>query len=100
MLDRKVKDVVAKVEKQLKEIFVNFVWSGTNLYSMNYIDTDAEKIRVSCELQPNEDYNLIVMHVGSFDLEGIESENMTRNPFQVTFINLLIQKLMKSTNLM
>ena len=100
MLDRKVKDVVAKVENELKKIFVNFVWSGTNLYSMNYIDTDAEKIRVSCELQPNESYNLVVMQVGSFDLEGIESENMTRNPFQVTFINLLIQKLMKSTNLM
>ena len=40
------------------------------------------------------------MHVGNFDLEGVESENMERNPFQVTFINLLIQKLMKSTNLM
>ena len=38
--------------------------------------------------------------LGQFDLDGVESENMTRNPFQVTFINLLIQKLMKSTNLL
>ena len=43
---------------------------------------------------------MIVVHVGQFDLEGVESENMTRNPFQVTFINLLIQKLMKSTDLL
>jgi hypothetical protein len=67
---------------------------------MNHIDTDTEKIAVRCELQPNEAYDLVVFHVGTFDLEGVESENMTRNPFQVTFINLLIQKLMKSTNLM
>ena len=79
---------------------MNYVWSGTNLYSMNYIDTQNEKVIIPCELQPNESYNLLVMHVGSFDLDGVESENMTRNPFQVTFINLLIQKLMKSTNLM
>ena len=60
---------------------MNFVWSGTNLYSMNYLDTDNEKIVIRCELQPHEAYNLIVMHVGNFDLEGVESENMTRNPF-------------------
>lgn len=48
VLDRKVKDVVShpEVEKKLKDIFTNFVWSGTNLYSMAYIDTDESKITV------------------------------------------------------
>ena len=51
VLDRKVKDVVTKVESQLKEIFINFVWSGTNLYSMTHINTDDEgKIIIQCEL--------------------------------------------------
>ena len=48
---------------------------------MAYLDTDDEKIMIPCELQPNETYNLIVDNVGSFNLEGVESENMTRNPF-------------------
>ena len=48
VLDRKVKDVVAQVENKLKDIFTNFVWSGTNLYSMAYIDTENEKIVIEC----------------------------------------------------
>ena len=51
------------------------------MYSMSYINTDDDKIVIPCELQPNETYNLLVMNVGSFNLEGVESENMTRNPF-------------------
>ena len=89
-MDRKVKDVVESLQKELKDLFVNFVWSGTNLYSMSLQETEDEKIKIACELQPNEAYNLVIMNVGSFNLEGVESENMTRNPFQVTFINLLI----------
>ena len=67
---------------------------------MAFIDTESEKVVIECQLTPTERYKLIVVHVGQFDLEGVESENMTRNPFQVTFINLLIQKLMKSTDLL
>ena len=44
VLDRKVKDVVAKVEKELQSHFTNFVWSGTNLYSMHYVDTESKKL--------------------------------------------------------
>ena len=102
VLDRKVKDVVSHpdVEKKLKDIFSNFVWSGTNLYSMAYIDTSESKITAEVQLTPSERYRLYAVHSNQFDLEGVESENMTRNPFQVTFINLLIQKLMKSTDLL
>ena len=51
------------------------------MYSMAYIDTEEERIEITCELQPNECYSLQVDNVGSFNLDGIESENMTRNPF-------------------
>jgi hypothetical protein len=44
VLDRKVRDVVANVEKDLQSIFTNFVWSGTNLYSMHYVDTESQKV--------------------------------------------------------
>ena len=44
VLDRKVKDVVTNVEKELQSVFTNFVWSGTNLYSMSYVDTESKKV--------------------------------------------------------
>ena len=81
VLDRKVRDVAEAAQKQLTSIFTNYVWSGTNMYSMSYVDTESEELIIPCQLQENECYNLSIQYAGNFNLNGIESENMTRNPF-------------------
>jgi hypothetical protein len=60
VLDRKVKDVAESAQKELASIFTNYVWSGTNMYSMSYVDTESEELLIPCQLQENECYNLSI----------------------------------------
>lgn len=93
---KRLRDVVSKLDIQLRMTFCNYVYSGNNLFSMSSID---EEISFTCQLNPNETYAIFINKVGSFNLEGIEDKSMHSNPFQVTFINLLIQKILRSGTL-
>lgn len=44
-------------------------------------------------------YFLIIRKVGNFNLDDLELCQMDKNPIQVTFLNLLIQKMMRSGSL-
>ena len=63
--------MVIKLDKQLKLTFVNYIWSGKNLFSMSVIENDEDLV-YRCEIGQNEVYNLVIQKVGSFNLEGIE----------------------------
>lgn len=55
----------------MKLTFVNYIWSGKNLFSMSVIENDEDLV-YRCEIGQNEVYNLVIQKVGSFNLEGIE----------------------------
>lgn len=90
-----MREIVTKLEKELRVSFLYYIFSGSNIFSPSCID---DELQFPCMLATNK-YFLIIRKVGNFNLDDLEFCQMDKNPIQVTFLNLLIQKMMRSGSL-
>lgn len=72
------------------------MWSGLNLFSIT--DLDDEEVTYKVE-HYKETYVIKMNKVSEFNLEDVNFSQMDSNPQQILFLNLLIQKIMKSGSL-
>lgn len=65
----RIREIVNKIDKELKLCFLNYVYSGQNLFSPSAI---TEEVTFKHTLNGNV-YVLKIRKVGSFSLDNIES---------------------------
>lgn len=65
----KMREVVQKLDKELKVCFLYFIHAGNNIFSSSCIEDELE---FPCMLATNK-YFLKIKKVGSFNLDGLEN---------------------------
>ena len=79
------------MDKQLRAALLHYVFSGNNLFSPTTIDEDLEFLQVFNQ----KEFVVKLRKVSFFNLEDLDHNQMDTNPIALTFINLLIQKIMR-----
>ena len=82
----KMREMVTKIDKELRLSFLHYLISGKNLYTQTLIE---EELEFPTNIGPNT-YHIRLKKVGTFNLDNLELCQMDRNPIQLTFLNLLI----------
>ena len=72
----RIREIVQKLEKELRVSFLYYIYSGSNIFSPSCIDDD---LQFPCMLATNK-YYLNIRRVSSFGLDGLEMCQMDKNP--------------------
>ena len=82
---------------QLKQIFLQYVFVGTNLYSTSQLNQ-----QVSIETTKpffNHYYTIIIERVSEFVIDDLNSMRMEEHPFALSFINSIIKNCLRNSTL-
>lgn len=82
---------------QLKQIFLQYVFVGNNLFSTTSLDQ-----RVALETTKpyfNRYYTITIERVSEFLLDDLNSMKMEEHPFALSFINSIIKNCLRNSNL-
>ena len=74
---------------------IHYVYSGANLFSASCVDEALEFYTEYSKMK----YTIRIKRVSSFDLENLEYLSMAKGSMALTFINLLMQKILRSGTL-
>jgi hypothetical protein len=72
----RMREIVQKLEKELRVSFLYYIYSGSNIFSPSCID---DELQFPCMLTTNK-YFLIIRKVSSFNLDHLEMCQMDKNP--------------------
>jgi len=84
-------------KEQLKKIFMQYVFVGSNLFSTELIDH-----QLNIETQKaffNRFYTIIIERVSEFLLDDLNSMKMEEHPFALSFINSIIKSSLRNSKL-
>lgn len=72
----RLRDMIGRLDKELKLTFMNYLASGNNIFSPTFIEDEIEYHSNVGTTQ----YILKVKHVSSFSMDSIERCSMEKNP--------------------
>ena len=82
---------------QLKQIFMQYVFVGTNLYSTSQYN---EQVTIETN-KPffNHYYTIVIERVSEFLIDDLNSMRMEEHPFALSFINSIIKNSLRNSTL-